>query len=58
MSSVRIGISSTTARPRSEGPRPTGSDPLLDALVVLAGLLERPVSAEALRAGLPVEQGL
>ncbi|MDE2166700.1 MAG: type I secretion system permease/ATPase [Alphaproteobacteria bacterium] len=29
-------------------------DPLLQSLSILAGLLERPISAEALRAGLPV----
>jgi ATP-binding cassette subfamily C protein LapB len=44
-----------SARP---APRPAGSDdPILACLVALARLLERPVSGEALTAGLPLEDG-
>ncbi|WGF87328.1 type I secretion system permease/ATPase [Marinivivus vitaminiproducens] len=58
MSPVRIGLSpSTSAQSGADALREAGSDPLLDALAVLAGLLERPVSAETLRAGLPLEDG-
>lgn len=35
-------------------PPPAPHDPLLQSLSILAGLLERPISVEALRAGLPV----
>lgn len=38
--------------PNLDDPR---GDPLLSSLAILAGLLERPMSATALRAGLPVE---
>jgi ATP-binding cassette, subfamily C, bacterial LapB len=44
-----------SARP---APRPAASDdPILACLVALARLLERPVSGEALTAGLPLEDG-
>jgi ATP-binding cassette subfamily C protein LapB len=39
-------------------PKATGlDDPLLGCLVILAQMLERPASAEALKAGLPLDQG-
>jgi ATP-binding cassette subfamily C protein LapB len=40
------------AVPPRSGPR-SANDPLLGSLAILAGLMERPISVEALRAGLP-----
>lgn len=40
--------------PRPVAPTAAPHDPLLQSLSILAGLLERPISTEALRAGLPV----
>ncbi|MGH6969568.1 MAG: hypothetical protein ACREEN_10745, partial [Stellaceae bacterium] len=48
-----VGSSHRAAR-RPAAPSAAPHDPLLQSLVILAGLFERPVSAEALRAGLPV----
>src|SRR5665213_378533 len=57
--SMTIDIDEARTAPRSrQVARPAApeaaNDPLLAALAILAGLLERPISAEALRAGLPV----
>jgi ATP-binding cassette subfamily C protein LapB len=54
--------SPAAARPAAEGWRLGASagaadDPLLGALVALTQLLERPTTAEALKAGLPLEDG-
>ena len=56
---MTIDIDEARTAPRSrQVARPAApeaaNDPLLAALAILAGLLERPISAEALRAGLPV----
>ena len=48
-----VGSSQRAAR-RPVTPSAAPHDPLLQSLSILAGLLERPISAEALRAGLPV----
>jgi ATP-binding cassette subfamily C protein LapB len=40
-------------RPGQASSTPAGDDPVLTALSILAGLLERPISANALAAGLP-----
>lgn len=48
-----VGSSQRSAR-RPAMPMATPHDPLLQSLAILAGLLEHPISAEALRAGLPI----
>src|SRR5579859_5109929 len=46
--------SSQRSAPRPAPPTVSARDPLLQSLSILAGLLEHPISAQALRAGLPV----
>jgi len=46
--------SSQRSAPRPAPPTASAHDPLLQSLSILAGLFEHPISAQALRAGLPV----